>query len=95
MAAAVIRGRKVPYIHSSGLREKGLSARSSRKSIAAQEFPLSLKLIVISLFSGFLTLPTAYVTGNPVECVLHPDVWNSTSLWDPLGVGHILQVGGY
>ncbi len=22
--------------------------------------------------SGFLTLPTAYVTGNPVECVVHP-----------------------
>jgi len=41
--------------------------------------------------TGFLTLPTAYVTGNPVECVLHPDMWNKTSLWDPLGVGHIYQ----
>ena len=45
-----------------------------------------------SLFiPGFLTLPTAYVTGNPVECVLHPRLWNTTSLWDPLGVGHIYQ----
>ena len=26
--------------------------------------------------SGFLTLPTAYVTGNPVECVVHPTLWN-------------------
>ena len=38
-------------------------------------------------FSGFLTLPTAYVTGNPVECVVHPDLWNKTDIWDPLGVG--------
>lgn len=36
---------------------------------------------------GFLTLPTAYVTGNPVECVVHPDLWNKTDIWDPLGVG--------
>ncbi|XP_059090515.1 uncharacterized protein LOC131886258 isoform X2 [Tigriopus californicus] len=41
---------------------------------------------------GFLTLPTAYVTGNPVECVLHPNLWNKTSLWsNPLGVGHLYQ----
>ena len=38
--------------------------------------------------SGFLTLPTAYVTGNPVECVLHPRLWNQTTLWDPLGIGN-------
>ena len=38
---------------------------------------------------GFLTLPTAYVTGNPVECVVHPDLWNKTSLWDPLGIGRV------
>ena len=36
---------------------------------------------------GFLTLPTAYVTGNPVECVVHPDLWNKTQIWDPLGIG--------
>jgi hypothetical protein len=41
--------------------------------------------------AGFLTLPTAYVTGNPVECVLHPRLWNKTKFWDPLGVGHITQ----
>ena len=34
------------------------------------------------LVLGFLTLPTAYVTGNPVECVLHPDLWNKTELFD-------------
>ena len=39
--------------------------------------------------TGFLTLPTAYVTGNPVECVVHPDLWNKTSLWDPLGIGRV------
>ena len=38
-------------------------------------------------FLGFLTLPTAYVTGNPVECVIHPELWNKTKIWDPLGVG--------
>ncbi len=43
------------------------------------------------LSPGFLTLPTAYVTGNPVECVLHPNIWNTTSFLDPLGVGHILK----
>ena len=43
------------------------------------------------IFSGFLTLPTAYVTGNPVECVLHPKLWNKTRVWDPLGLGHIHQ----
>ena len=32
-------------------------------------------------------MPTAYVTGNPVECVVHPDLWNKTDIWDPLGVG--------
>ena len=40
-------------------------------------------------FPGFLTLPTAYVTGNPVECVLHPRLWNTTEIWDPLGVGQM------
>ena len=38
---------------------------------------------------GFLTLPTAYVTGNPVECVIHPDLWNKSTLWDPLGIGRV------
>ena len=41
------------------------------------------------LLQGFLTLPTAYVTGNPVECVLHPRLWNTTEIWDPLGVGQM------
>ena len=36
-------------------------------------------------------MPTAYVTGNPVECVLHPRLWNTTEIWDPLGVGQIYQ----
>ena len=40
-------------------------------------------------FAGFLTLPTAYVTGNPVECVVHPDLWNKTKLWDPLAIGRV------
>ena len=31
------------------------------------------------------------MTGNPVECVLHPSIWNTTSLMDPLGVGHIIN----
>ena len=31
------------------------------------------------------------MTGNPVECVLHPKLWNQTHMWDPLGVGHIYQ----
>ncbi len=31
------------------------------------------------------------MTGNPVECVLHPRLWNKTEFWDPLGVGHIYQ----
>ena len=39
------------------------------------------------LVAGFLTLPTAYVTGNPVECVVHPDLWNRSQLWDPLAIG--------
>ena len=42
-------------------------------------------------FAGFLTLPTAYVTGNPVECVVHPAIWNRSKLWDPQGVGRISQ----
>ena len=29
------------------------------------------------------------MTGNPVECVVHPDLWNKTSLWDPLGIGRV------
>ena len=49
------------------------------------------EIFTLFLFSGFLTLPTAYVTGNPVECVLHPRLWNKTEFWDPLGVGHIYQ----
>jgi hypothetical protein len=31
------------------------------------------------------------VTGNPVECVIHPQLWNKSQIWDPLGVGHIYQ----
>ena len=27
------------------------------------------------------------MTGNPVECVVHPDLWNKTGIWDPLAVG--------
>jgi hypothetical protein len=46
-----------------------------------------IKVNYFLFFSGFLTLPTAYVTGNPVECVVHPDLWNKTDIWDPLGVG--------
>ncbi|CAB4058638.1 LRRC8 [Lepeophtheirus salmonis] len=38
---------------------------------------------------GFLTLPTAYVTGNPVECVLHPDIWNKSKIFDPMRVKQI------
>ena len=41
------------------------------------------------LFAGFLTLPTAYVTGNPVECVLHPSLWNDSGVWDAVGVGQM------
>ena len=40
-------------------------------------------------FPGFLTLPTAYVTGNPVECVLHPSLWNESGVWDAVGVGQL------
>ena len=29
------------------------------------------------------------MTGNPVECVVHPDLWNRTKLWDPLGIGRV------
>ena len=29
------------------------------------------------------------MTGNPVECVLHPRLWNTTEIWDPLGVGQM------
>ena len=29
------------------------------------------------------------MTGNPVECVVHPDLWNKTKLWDPLGIGRV------
>lgn len=42
---------------------------------------------------GFLTLPTAYVTGNPVECVIHPKLWNQSSLMDPLGIGLVDSLG--
>jgi len=42
---------------------------------------------------GFLTLPTAYVTGNPVECVVHPNLWNRTVIWDPLGIGLVDRRG--
>ena len=44
---------------------------------------------MINIPTGFLTLPTAYVTGNPVECVVHPDLWNKSALWDPLGIGRV------
>lgn len=27
------------------------------------------------------------MTGNPVECVVHPDLWNRSQLWDPLAIG--------
>lgn len=47
--------------------------------------------LFLSFFSGFLTLPTAYVTGNPVECVVHPQLWNTSDLWDPLAVGKMYQ----
>ena len=42
-------------------------------------------------FAGFLTLPTAYVTGNPVECVIHPEIWNKSKIWDPQAVGQIYE----
>ena len=29
------------------------------------------------------------MTGNPVECVIHPDLWNKSTLWDPLGIGRV------
>ena len=29
------------------------------------------------------------MTGNPVECVVHPDLWNKTKLWDPLAIGRV------
>ena len=30
------------------------------------------------------------MTGNPVECVLHPELWNKSRLWEPSGgVGRI------
>ena len=29
------------------------------------------------------------MTGNPVECVIHPDLWNKSELWDPLGIGRV------
>ena len=45
--------------------------------------------IKIYVFAGFLTLPTAYVTGNPVECVLHPSLWNDSGVWDAVGVGQM------
>ncbi len=50
--------------HSSGLREKGPSARSSRKSIAAQEFPLSL-IIVISFIFRIPYAPHRLRDGQP------------------------------
>ena len=43
----------------------------------------------LRLIPGFLTLPTAYVTGNPVECVLHPSLWNDSGVWDAVGVGQM------
>ena len=47
--------------------------------------------IVLYFFAGFLTLPTAYVTGNPVECVIHPEIWNKSKIWDPQAVGQIYE----
>ena len=32
------------------------------------------------------------LSGNPVECVVHPDLWNKTKLWDPLGIGKNLAL---
>ena len=46
---------------------------------------------IFGLITGFLTLPTAYVTGNPVECVIHPDLWNKSKIWDPMGVGQFYE----
>ena len=49
-------------------------------------------IYVLSVYlSGFLTLPTAYVTGNPVECVIHPDLWNKSKIWDPMGAGQFYE----
>ena len=50
---------------------------------------ISIKIFYIYDFIGFLTLPTAYVTGNPVECVLHPSLWNESGVWDAVGVGQM------
>ena len=36
-------------------------------------------------------MPTAYVTGNPVECVIHPEIWNKSKIWDPQAVGQIYE----
>ena len=44
---------------------------------------------LIFIILGFLTLPTAYVTGNPVECVLHPSLWNDSGVWNAVGVGQM------
>lgn len=31
------------------------------------------------------------MTGNPVECVIHPDLWNKSKIWDPMGVGQFYE----
>ena len=31
------------------------------------------------------------MTGNPVECVIHPEIWNKSKIWDPQGVGQIYE----
>ena len=50
---------------------------------------MHLSKFELLLIPGFLTLPTAYVTGNPVECVLHPSLWNDSGVWDAVGVGQM------
>ena len=34
------------------------------------------------------------MTGNPVECVVHPDLWNRSQLWDPLAIGRASLASG-
>ena len=64
----------------------GLGVRDEALGARAEQY---YAYLFVHCILGFLTLPTAYVTGNPVECVVHPDLWNKTSLWDPLGIGRV------
>ena len=52
---------------------------------------MNFSIVLYFFFAGFLTLPTAYVTGNPVECVIHPEIWNKSKIWDPQAVGQIYE----